>query len=285
MTIEHAPLASDKRGFQTGAPSKLTPWRHKRICEAFAAGLAEPDAARHARCGTRSVTRWIARGRDANVVLIEHLQAMTPEQIDALDALNDVRPPPTMLDPLPLSAREAALLALIPDTRAQSYWKLWLDSESARQEFVMSRLDSIREVGRGYEAQEVTEKLNAAGEVIERTTRTKQVRNWNADAWALERLRPGQFARREHTVVTGLEGGPLEHDVRIGAATPDEIVGTMETHERDARTAEIAAILNDAGVFGPAPGSRDDEVLDVDAEWNDGGDEGRAGDGDGPASD
>jgi hypothetical protein len=243
-----------------GATSILTPRRHAAIVHAIAAGASEKDAARSSRCGPRSLARWLARGRTADAELHSTLERLDPDERARIDALSDERPEPGDDDIIaPLSPRDTALIELIPE-RERPMWHLWQDAETARGRFTLGGIDALHEVGDGYDAPEVTEKIDPdTGLVYERTIRTKRVRDWRAKAWLLERLQPATFAERTHQVVTGLAGGPLEHDITVRGMTPEEIVATMGSDERDERTAEVVGILEAAGVFGPTAGSGDDD--------------------------
>lgn len=99
-------------------------------------------------------------------------------------------------------------------------------AEAEAEEKDMLRLTAL---GRGgLEVTTVTEKVNAEGNVIEKTTRRETLPpNHQVLEWRMERRWPDRWGRRSTVQVTGKDGGPLE----------------LTTEERADRLAEDAALF------------------------------------------
>lgn len=237
------------------SPNRLTPERHRRIVDALATGSTFAVAAQHGQVGMNSLRRWLDRGRAADLLLRDTIDALPEHVREELAALSDVRPPVRPDVPLPASPYEVAMLAYIVEPDRTS-WRLWKDTEMAVASFEVTNLALIEEAGRGYDAPETitTDKFDKDGRLIERTVvvREKRLRYWNALAWLLERRFPERYARHTTTELTGPGGQPLQIE---GVTAEDAKLRAVQLVDEVASIREKRAARADSNGHGDVTGT------------------------------
>ena len=236
----------------SGTPSKLTDETATSIIESVSVGLTWAQAAIWAGVHRATLVEWRKRGQEAWAQVAKAVEAMSPEELDALEAHDDTRDPAS---PYGFTDRDIALEHYC-DPVLVPFLRLWRNIERAQVAFERRGIATMQEFGRGFveeESQTVTE-LDEKGKVVKTvtTTRRKPVRSWQAHAWLLERRIPerySQLSRHEHS---GIGGEAIELEV---VQTPEQRLLGMSDVDRDARTAEILRIMADAELL-------DAEVVD-----------------------
>lgn len=229
---------------RVGQPTKLTPQRHQVIVDAASVGMSWRAAAQYAGVAPSTIGVWRRWGEEAWAQVVDALGTLDDEQLDALDALPDVRPDSQPYAP---TARDLALEQFV-DERDRPFLRLFRDCERATAYFELRNLSLVQEAAAGYVEEETTTvtERDEAGRVLKSvtTTRRKPTRSWQAAMTLLERRIPERYAQLSRTEHTGLGGGPIEVE-----HSPGEVLRGLRGEDRDARSAEILRILADADVI------------------------------------
>lgn len=222
----------------SGRPTKLTPQRMQRVLDSIEAGNSISVAAKSAGLGSRTLDRYLERGRAVDAEVQSMLDAFDPHsQLDDFDKL----------DP---ADRRATLFALLPHVPENEhvYWELVEGFNGARAAAEERAIAIIRETGAGYHATEkrttTKQVLDKAGKVVT-LTQTVEVeryeRDWRAEAWWLERVFPDKYGRTDRLALTGADGGPVSvEDVttkrqRAAALVEDEVKRKRDQKEESER--------------------------------------------------
>lgn len=207
--------------------SRLTPAVHQRVCDSIEAGNSERVAAESAEIGSRTLERYLARGRDADMLVVGY----AGENVGAVDALGEAEPDRDAHDDVLI------VLAGVAE-RERPYWRLYRDVGRARARNAEREMAFITEAAAGYESvetrTETRDVIDKDGNVVALTTTVtirRYVRDWRAGAWKLEHS-PGlkddyaKAAVRQPIELTGAGGGPIAVE---GAETTDEAVAQLRT--------------------------------------------------------
>jgi hypothetical protein len=187
--------------------TKLTPDLEKVICTALAATPVIKTACEHAGIARRTYHQWISDGE---------------QEIADLATERGIQPTDIALDDVDPASHPRAHFALA--------------TRKARADYLLTRLARIGQAGAGV-PEKVTKTVTRRtkeGEVVVETTTTERVtRQWQADAWLIERQFP-EFRTTSRHEVTGADGGPLEVSVDVRAQSVIDKIRKIKGEDQEA---------------------------------------------------